>query len=415
MELQFYEFPNGLRVLHQYMKTPVAHLGVFISAGTRDEPQGKEGIAHFTEHNLFKGTKKRKAFYVMNRMESVGGDLNAYTSKEETCYYASFLKEHFPRALELFSDIVFNSVFPKKELEKERQVVLDEIDSYRDSPSEQILDDFESMLYKGHPIGGNILGSRNSVKHIQREDLVTFVRNHYHPERILISSAGEIDFDRLLGWIAKQFGRVPGGGTMRTESTPDWNPPFREIVPRKSHQAHCVTGIRAYQAGHPAQYALALLNNLLGGPSMTSRLSMAARERNGLTYHIESHYQVYTDAGHLLIYFGTESSHVPKVLNILFQETDRLCQSKLGLQQLKQAKQQFLGQFAVAWESNAARMLGLGKQALLLNRLDSFESIRAVIDALDAEELLQVAREVFDPNRFSTLIFESRNAKSKKN
>lgn len=406
MDFLTHTLANGVRILHQPVASPVAHLGVFIGSGARDELPGESGLAHFTEHNIFKGTSRRKAFHVLNRLESVGGEMNAYTAKEETCYYASFLKTHYARALELFADIVFNPAFPEKEVEKEKQVVLDEIQSYQDNPSDQILDDFETLLYAGHPMGNNILGSRRSVKSFRRSHLVGFTAKHYQPGNILISSAGDIPSGLLLRMVERYFGIRETETREAERVTPTFAPVFEKIQRRKNHQAHCVMGTGAYPAGHPRQYALALLNNLLGGPTMTSRLSMAARERHGLTYMIESGYQACSDAGHLFVYFGTEKNYIDKVRRIVYTEMDKLCSSPLGQRQLSQARQQLLGQLAISWESNSGRMLGLGKQLLLTGRVDSFAEIQERTLAITATDVLDAATDILNPEKFSTLIFE---------
>lgn len=406
MNFFIHTLANGVRILHQPVSSPVAHLGVFIGSGARDELPGESGLAHFTEHNLFKGTARRKAFHVLNRLESVGGEMNAYTAKEETCYYASFLVSHYTRAFELFADIVFNPAFPEKEIEKEKQVVLDEIQSYTDNPADQILDDFESLLYAGHPMGHNILGSRHSVKSFHRPHLTGFTAKHYRPGNILISSVGDIRSELLLRLAEKYFGTQQAGSRETQRTIPALAPVFEKVIRRKNHQAHCVMGAGAYPAGHPRQYALALLNNLLGGPTMTSRLSMAARERHGLTYMIESGYQACSDTGHLFVYFGTEKNYINKVKGIVYNEMEKLCDSPLGHRQLSQARQQLLGQLAISWESNAGRMLGLGKQLLLTGRVDSFAEIQERTSAITARDVLEAATDILNPANFSSLIFE---------
>jgi predicted Zn-dependent peptidase len=305
MELQTVILPNGIRLVHYAISNPVAHCGIFIHAGSRDESDAEHGIAHFIEHTIFKGTKKRNVFQVLNRLENVGADLNAYTGKEETCIYASFLCDFYERTLELFQDIFFNSTFPEKELEREKQVVMDEIRSYQDTPDEQIFDDFEELMFAGHPLGKNILGSPRSVKKLERVNILNFIYRNYRFDEVVIASVGKIDFKKLIRLVTKYFNDHPGRGNSHPRITFHDYKPFVVSRKKKTMQVHCLVGCPAFAYGHDQRIPLALLNNMLGGPLMNSRLSLALRERNGMTYHNESNYTAYSDSGVINIYFAT--------------------------------------------------------------------------------------------------------------
>ena len=405
MELHTFTLPNGIRLVHYPIPNQVAHCGLFIHAGTRDETDLEHGIAHFIEHTIFKGTKKRNLFQVLNRLENVGADLNAYTTKEETCIYASFLYGFYERTLELFQDIFFNSIFPEKEIEKEKQVVIDEIKSYSDTPSEQIFDDFEDQLFAGHPLGKNILGTVKSVKKLNRQNLFDFISRTYQLNEVVIASAGNIDFRKLVKLISKYFSDHPQRGAGIPRMPFQVYKPFLKNQKRNIVQVHCVIGAPAYPFNHELRIPLALLNNMLGGPIMNSRLSLALRERSGLTYHNESNYATFSDTGIIHIYFGTDPLHYEKSLAVVFEELRRLRDEKLRPVQLHTIKKQLIGQLAIAQESNLSAMLAIGKSYLLQNRYDPVEKIVERIQATSAYELLEIANEVFDEKQLSRLTY----------
>jgi predicted Zn-dependent peptidase len=405
MELQTFTLPNGIRLVHYPIQNLVAHCGLFIHAGSRDETENEHGIAHFIEHTIFKGTEKRNVFQVLNRLENIGADLNAYTSKEETCVHASFLCEFYDRTLELFQDIFFHSIFPEKELEREKRVVMDEIRSYQDSPDEQIFDDFEDLVFAGHPLGKNILGTAKSLKRIKQKDVTRFIHNNYRLNEVVVASVGKIDFKKLVRLTSKYFSDHP----LRGQSNPriafrDYHP-FQKTVRKKTSQVHCLLGTPAYPFGHDRRIPLALLNNMLGGPVMNSRLSLALRERNGLTYQNESHYTAYSDTGIVQIYFGTDPVHHEKALAIVHKELRRLREEKLSRVQLHTIKEQIIGQLAIAQESNLAAMLAIGKSYLLQNRFEPVEKLIARIQATTADELIEIANEIFEEKQLSMLTF----------
>lgn len=402
---QFYTLPNGIRVIHHCVPNPVAHFGLFINTGTRDEKRGEHGMAHFIEHTFFKGTGKRNLFQVLNRLDNIGADLNAFTTKEDTCIYASFLSGYYERVIELIHDIGFHSIFPDTEIEKEKQVIMDEIRSYMDSPSDQIYDDFEDMIFEGHPLGKNILGTLKSLKNISREKLKQFIKNNYHTDGIVICSVGNIDFKRLLIMMKKYFGQEPEKNGRKTNHRPLSYIPSTRFLKKKINQVHCVIGGPAYTFEDPRRIPLALLNNMLGGPLMNSRLSLALREKNGLTYQVDSTYSPYTDAGAIEIYFGTDASLYEKALSIIHKELKKLRNEKLGQVQFGIVRKQLKGQLAIANESNLSLMFSMGKSFLVQNRFDPVDVIMEKIDAVTSDQLQDIANEIFASERLSMLAF----------
>ena len=409
MELSTFTLPNGIRVIHQFVQGAVSHCGIFINAGSRDEKDSEHGLAHFIEHVIFKGTKNRSLFQVLNRLEDIGADLNAYTSKEETCIYASFLNPYYNRTLELISDICLNSTFPKKELEKEKVVVIDEIKSYKDTPSDQIFDDFEDLIFAGHSLGRNILGTPGNVKRFSGKDILRFMENNYLPGEMVIASVGNIEFKKLVAIIEKYFSGISVSGKNNNRDFFRNYQPRQKSVTRKIYQTHSIIGTTAYSLTDEKKYTLAFLNNILGGPAMNSRLSFALREKNGITYHIESNYHAFSDTGIMTIYFGTDKRFLDKATKLVFKETEKLRIQKLGVLQLQRAKKQLIGQLSIGQESNVNRMLTIGKSFLTMNYYQSLEMIVAKIEAITAEQLQDVANEILDPSRMSNLIFIQSN------
>lgn len=406
MELQSFTLPNGIRLIHRTIPNRVAHFGMFINSGTRDEMPHEHGIAHFIEHTIFKGTRKRSVFQVLNRLENVGADLNAFTSKEETCIYASFLNEYYGRTLELFNDIFFHSTYPEMELEKEKQVVIDEIQSYKDTPSEQIFDDFEDLVFKGHALGNNILGTEKSLKNITREDIFRFIRDTYRCDRIILVSSGNIPFQRLQKLVGKFFSETPEKGKSRERKPFQVYIPATKSLKKKIFQVHCILGAEAYPYTDERRVPFALLNNVLGGPIMNSRLSLALRERNGLTYHNESNYTPFSDSGILSIYFATEPLHFERAVEIVYKELDRLRSEKFSPTQLHTIKKQLIGQVVIGQESNLSVMLAVGKSYLIQGWYDPVESLIRKIEAITADHLRDIANDIFDPSRLSMLTFK---------
>jgi predicted Zn-dependent peptidase len=405
MQYNYHRLKNGIRIIHKHASNHVAHCGIVINAGTRNEPDEMNGIAHFIEHIIFKGTGKRKAYHILSRLENVGGDLNAYTAKEETFLYASFLNAYYERTLELFSDIIFNSTFPEKEIAKEKEVVLDEINSYKDAPAELIFDDFEELLYHGQPIGRQILGTPETVKKIKRSDVISFIESNYTPENMVVASVGNISFTKLIKICEKHFNHITTNKKHHSVAQTTGYIPRAESVEKSNYQSHCIIGAPAYGMMSEKRNALALVNNMLGGPGMNSRLNLNIREKYGYCYSIESHYVPYSDTGNFHIYLGTDNGYLEKSLKLIQKELKNFTETKVGTLQLHRAKQQIKGQLAISLESNLNEMISIGKSHLFYDEVDTFDQIAQRIDQITAEELLEVANEIFVIDNFSQLTY----------
>ncbi|MGB4292144.1 MAG: pitrilysin family protein [Bacteroidales bacterium] len=406
MEFITHTLSNGIRAVHLPVKGSVAHLGIIINAGSKNEKPEEHGIAHLTEHMLFKGTKSRKSYHILSRLDDVGGELNAYTTKEETAIHASVLTEHFERALELIKDIVFNSVFPPKEIEKEKEVIIEEINAYRDNPAELIFDDFEEIIFKDQPIGRNILGTPETVKSFTRENILSFVRRNYSTSGMVISSVANIESKKVISLINKHFQPVPANtGEELPLLQPDYHPTYtvREL---DTWQNHCIIGNISYNIHDRKRTGMVILNNILGGQGLNSRLNISLREKNGLAYNVESVYNPYNETGLFSIYFGTDPGHIEKSMTIAYREMKKLRTRKLGILQLTRAKNQIKGYVARGFESYESLMLSMGKNILVFNRIDTPEDIYKKIDAVTASELMDIANEVLDEQKLSVLIYK---------
>ena len=406
MMYQRHVLSNGIRIIHRHTDSQVAHCGLFINTGSRDEEAEEQGLAHFIEHVIFKGTRRRKAFQVLSHMENVGGEINAFTSKEDTCIYASFLHLHYDRWLDVASDIIFQSIFPDKEINKEKDIIIDEINSYLDSPSEQIFDDFDELIFNSHPLGRNILGTPATIKAFNRNSINRFMDRNHTTDEMLICSVGRIDFRELTHKVEKYFGEASHSESRHTRQAFTGYIPVKQSISRKNHQAHCMLGNEADGLNSSRKTALSLLNNILGGPGLNSRLNMSVREKHGFCYNIESNYQPYTDTGVLSIYFGTDSAYLDKTMSIINKELSRLKNNKLGSLQLKRAKMQLTGQVAISFESNLYEMLFNGKNYLNLHKTDTLEDINRRIDAVTTEQVIELANEVFADDMMSVLIYK---------
>jgi predicted Zn-dependent peptidase len=407
MEFEFRRLENGIRTVHfPTSQGQVIHLGLTIPVGSRDEKPEEQGIAHFIEHLLFKGTKKRKAYHVLNRMDSVGAELNAYTGKEETVIYASFLKEHFSRAAEVIADIAFHSVFPEKEIAKEKEVVLDELMSYRDNPSELIFDEFEEQLFPDHPMGRNILGTEKTVRRFDQNHLIRFVSSHYRSEQMVISVVGPIRTDRAVRILNKYFSERSARSSLNGVRIRPRAKVSRREMEMDTFQAHMVIGGTAFEAKHELRLATVLLNNILGGPAMNSRLNLNIREKYGIAYHIESTYHPYSDTGVFTIYLGTDKKWLERSERLILKELKELRNGKLSATALNRAKQQLKGHYALSRESGVGMMQAMGKSLLLLDDVEDSSLILQRIEAITAEEVLEAANYCFDPDNLSTLIFK---------
>lgn len=406
MHYNEYTLPNGLRIIHEPTLSKVAYCGFAIDAGTRDEAEDEQGMAHFVEHLIFKGTEKRKAWHILNRMENVGGDLNAYTNKEEMVVYAAFLTGHLERALELLGDIVFHSTFPQHEIEKETEVIIDEIQSYEDNPSELIFDDFEDMIFRNHPLGRNILGKPELLRSFRTEDVLSFTRRFYQPGNMVFFVQGQYDFKKIIRLAEKHLSDIPAVTVDNQRMPPPLYVPERLVVPKDTHQAHVMIGSRGYNAYDDKRTALYLLNNVLGGPGMNSKLNVSLRERRGLVYNVESNLTSYTDTGAFCIYFGTDIEDMDTCLKLTYKELKRMRDVKMTSSQLAAAKKQLIGQIGVASDNFENNALGMAKTYLHYHKYESSESVFHRIEALTAEQLLEVANEMFAEEYLSTLIYK---------
>lgn len=406
MDFELYTLQNGIKIAHKRVNSPVAYCCIMVNAGTRDELDSELGIAHFIEHVIFKGTKKRKAYHIMSRLENVGGELNAYTAKEETVVHATFLKQDFQRAFELLADIVFRSTFPDKEIQKEKDVVIDEINSYKDNPAELIFDDFEEMIFSNHPFGHNILGTKKMVKSFNKKNITSFMERNYNTDQIIFCSIGDIPFlrvqklaERYLSWVSanpRRINRTPVGIYI----------PQNKVLRKSTHQTHCIIGAPAFNLFDDRRYALFLLNDILGGPGMNSRLNIALREKHGYAYNVESNYQPYTDTGLVTIYFGTDKDNLLKAQQLILKEIELFKTQALGTMQLAKAKRQLIGQLAIAAESNEATMISAAKGFLVYNTPDDLQETFSHIEDISAKDLMEVANQVFEPQKLSTLIYK---------
>jgi len=407
MTYQTHILANGIRLLHRPDLSPVAYCGMAINVGTRDENADEQGMAHFVEHLLFKGTQRRRAWHILNRLESVGGELNAYTTKEETFVYSAVLQKDFERAMELTADIVFHSVFPQNELEKETGIVLDEINSYRDSPSELIFDDFEELLFDGYAIGKNILGNETTLETFTQEKVKRFVERTYHPAEMLFFSLGNIPFSKIVRWAEKYFGDIPNSNRQTKREIPIIYNPQKNNLKKDTFQTHYITGNRTCDLhNREKSLTLYLLNNILGGPGMNSRLNLALRERNALVYNVESNFSAYSDTGIWSIYFACDIADMRRCEKLVFKELDILKEKPIPANQLQTYKRQLMGQIAIASENKEQLILSMSKNFLHRCRIDTFEETSRQIGEISAQQLQILAQELFDNEKLTTLIYE---------
>ena len=421
MKYNTYTLDNGLRIIHLPSDSKVVYCGYQINAGTRNEEPGEEGLAHFCEHVTFKGTERRKAWHILNCLESVGGDLNAYTNKEGTVYYSAILKEHIARAVDLLTDIVFHSVYPQAEIDKEVEVICDEIESYNDSPAELIYDEFENIIFKGSPLGHNILGTAEQVRSFKTEDALRFTRKLYRPDNAIFFAYGDIDFKKLVRLLKKSFlseeRRVKSEKFNSPEAQAQFNIQHSTfntqhsfegqtiVIQKNTHQVHVMIGTRAYDVNDSRRMPLYLLNNMLGGPGMNAKLNLALREHNGLVYTVESTMAAYGDTGIWSIYFGCDEHDVKRCLRLVRKELDKFMQKPLSEAQLKAAKKQIKGQVGVACDNRENFALDFGKSFLHYGWEKNVDRLYEQVDEITAEQIQAVAQELFDKDRLTTLIF----------
>ena len=393
---------NGLRVVYASSPTNTVYLGLALDAGTRDETNEESGMAHFAEHLCFKGTSRRTSRQIITHMESVGGDLNAFTGKEETVYYCTCQKEHFRRAMDLLFDVVFNSRYPQEEMDKEVEVVIDEIESYNDSPSELIYDDFEAMLFQGHPLGRNILGNAERLRQFKSEDVARYTRRLYTPDRTVLFVYGNVELDEILRRIPNNILSEARQSIVRAQ-TIHCPAPCERTINKDTHQAHIMMGARAYGGTHKKHLALFFANNILGGPGLSSRLNLALREKRGLVYTVESTLTTYTDTGVWAIYFGCDHHDAEKCKRIVKKELQRLCDAPLSEKALNAAKRQIIGQIAQSYDNFESVAIGMGKRMLHYGRTQTKDEFIARIQALTAEQVWDAAKEIFNPENLTIL------------
>ena len=402
---QYHTLDNGIRIIFRQTNSIVTHAGVYIGVGSRHEQGSEEGIAHFIEHSIFKGTEHRRSYHIRNRIDGVGGELDAFTTKEETCVYASSLSEHLERCLELFADILFHSTFPQHEIEKERDVVLEEINSYNDSPAELIYDQYEELAYEGHPLAHNILGSKRNVKRFTPESIKRFMRSNYTPSRMVVTVSGDVKFDRLVRLCEKYFGSYENHPSAVDRSLRPRFQMFDRYVNRHTHQAHLLLGCEAPDVYHGDKTAFTLLNNILGGPAMNSRLNVAVREHYGFCYSIESQYVPFSDTGLFYIYAGVDLDAQERARKLIADELMRMAEQPLSAAQLRSAQRQMVGQMAINDDFGMNEMQSIGKAYLCYDHVNTLEEMEADLMAVTAADLQRVAQERFAPERFSTLVY----------
>lgn len=405
-EYHVHTLPNGIRLVHkQVPHTQIAHWGVMLDIGSRDELGHQQGLAHFWEHMAFKGTEKRKSYHILNRLETVGGELNAYTTKEKVCFHASLLASHSEKAIELLADIAFHSVFPEKQIEKERGVILEEMAMYYDSPEDAIQDDFDEVVFQNHQLGRNILGTAESVRSFGREDLQKFIADNLDTERVVVSLVSNQPFRQALRLTEKYFADVPHRTTSRVRTAPSIYRPQLIQTQRNMTQAQVALGRPAYALMDERRLPFFMLVNLLGGPGMNSRFNLSLREKYGLVYSIDAAYSPFLDTGSLAVYFGTEPKNLDRAISLIHRELRILREKPLTDTQLSNLKTQLMGQLAMAEESNQGFMLMMAKSILDLGKVDSLEEIFAEINAVTAPQLQEIAQDMFDEQQWSMLTF----------
>ena len=403
-EFQLYTLPNGIKIVHkQVLHTKLAHCGLMLDVGSRDEEKHQYGIAHFWEHMAFKGTKTRKSIDIINSLETVGGELNAYTTKEKICFHATILEQFTERAVDILADITFNSTFPEKEIEKERGVILEEMAMYQDDPEDSIQDEFDEIIFANHSLGVNILGTEERVKAFQKQDFIDFIEENLDTNKIIFSSVSNWDFEKVIALATKYLGVIPSKSSKRNRSIFTINEP--KIVERKRNitQAHCVMGRESFSIHHQDRVPFFMLNNILGGPGMNSRLNLALREKYGFVYGIDSGFTSYTDTGIFNIYFATEVKQLEKSVSLVKAELVKLQEKALTPLQLSNAKAQLKGQLAIAEENNNSFMLMMARSILDVNKIDTMDVIFEQIDEVTSTKLQELANEIFDIEKFSFL------------
>lgn len=405
MEYNVHTLGNGIRLLHVPAASTISHACIIINTGSRDEDDQQMGLAHFIEHLIFKRTEKRNTNQILTRLESVGADLNAYTTKEYTCIHASFLHPYLDRTLELFNDIVFHSTFPEDEIEKEKGVVLDEITSYLDQPEEAINDDFEDQLFAGHALGRNILGTPDTVNALKQKDIFNFIQQHYRTDQIVVAVLGNYTLNKMVKFGAKHFESVPANIGVRNRTAPSQALVQNIVSNKQIMQAHCMMGIQAYSLHHPYKTGLLLLNNILGGTGMSSILNLQLREKHGIAYTIETNYSPLSDTGIFALYFGTDKEKIDKATNLIFKEFKKIRTNPFTEIQLHKAKSKFIGQIALGEENRIGLIIAMAKSLIDYDRIDDLNTVFKKINAVSTEDMKNIANEILDEKNLSSLVF----------
>lgn len=400
------ELPNGIRVIHKEVSdSKIAHIGVMLDIGSRDEQENEQGLAHFWEHMVFKGTKKRKAFHIINRLESLGGELNAYTTKEKICFYSAVLDNHLEKSVELLSDITFNSVFPERQIDRERQVILEEMAMYRDTPEDAIQDEFDEQLFPGHALGKNILGTSDTVASFKKEHFDQFLSRNLNTHRIVLSSVGNYPASKVERMARKYLSEVPEKTDSPKRQPSGQYTPSRIEKKKPISQAHFALGKPAYSLHHENRIPFFFLVNLLGGPGMNSKLNLALREKHGLVYGVEAGYSPYQDIGQFNVFFATEARQLKQAQRILYREIENLKKKPLGHLQLHKAKQQIKGQLAMSEENKNAFMLMMAKSQLDMDRIPNLSELFNKIDQISADQLQDIAVQALNVLEMSSLTY----------
>ncbi len=401
-----FTLPNGIRIVHkQVLNSKIAHCGFILDIGSRDESPEQQGLAHFWEHMAFKGTKKRRSFQIISKLDSLGGELNAYTSKEHICFYASVLHDHVDKAFDLLTDITFNSTFPEIQIEKERNVILEEMAIYQDAPEDAIQDDFDELIFSNHQLGNNILGTKKSVRSFQQKDFIEFIKQNLDTERLIFSSVSSLPFSKIIRLANKYLKDIPACSSQRSRIKFDNYLAKTRVEKKNIQQAQCGIGTVAYHNKNTKRLPFSLLINTLGGPAMNSKLNLSLREKYGLVYSIDANYASFHDVGQMSIFFGTEKKQLYKGVDLVIKELRKLTKQPLGIGQLHKAKEQFIGQMAMGEENNISIMLMMGKSLLIHNEIETFEGVVKKIRSVNSEMLFEIANEIFDESKLSFLYF----------
>ena len=417
-ETFYHNLPNGLQIVHRKTTSPVVYVGIMVGAGTRHELPNENGMAHYIEHCVFKGTQHYTARQIINHIEGIGGEINAYTTKEETTFYAATLRQHFRTTLHLLADLVLRPTFHKKETDKELTVILDEIESYNDSPSELIYDDFENMIFEGSSLAMPILGTKRTLHRISKSPdiALNWMQQHYRPERIVLFVLGNVTTQQVISAAEREFISSPSSQTdTPSESSTTNNSKFKiqnskfpttRTYRRHTHQTHIMLGSHAYPIGHPKQLTMYLLNNILGGGSMSSRLYLSLREKHGLVYNIDSQSVPLSDTGYWNIYLACEPQHKDHCLELCHKELQLLRDTALTASQLQRALRQLEGQMAISAENQENNALAMAKQMLYHHHAPAWQDTFARIKEITSAQLQEVANEVFAPEKIYTLLYD---------